>query len=593
MTHRGPSPSTRGLNVRQPLPVAGGWLFGGAVAAVLGLGAFAVLVLLLWIVSPYPDSGADGALHLAADLWLLAHGAELVRVETLSGVPAPLGLTPLLLTALPVWLLHRATRDGLGEAGLPEAGLPEGEGEGESAGGGADRAVAAAVWVAGGYLLVGAVAMVYASGGPVRVDVLSGAWRLPLFAVAVVGVSAWSALGRPLPENLGPLGTLARLGGQERVRASAYAGLMGVVALCGGGAALLTGSVVRHLGAVQESFPQLTGSVSGRFSVLLLAVTLAPNAVVWALAYGLGPGFTLGGGSALGPLSAGGAAGPHLPPFPLLAALPDDGAAGPLAGCLAGVVPVLGGAACAWGAGRTRAAPGETALRALLAAVCCGLAVALLAALSGGPLGVGALAEFGPAWWAAGGAASAWCAAVGVPGALLVRWWYVRRSDPAVLASRRARATRTPRASRTPRDPRVPRPSRAERRRIRAAEKAAEKAARETARETARVTEPVSPSSLSSSSSPSDSSSPSVPSSPSWFSKLQPRLTWRMAASARKAADAEGEAAAQRATAGTGSPARWHDEAARKQRWSAMKEASGGLMPDFEPQNGDGPGDPR
>ena len=82
-----------------------------SLAAGLGLGSFAVLVMVLWISSPYPDSGPGGALHVAAALWLLAHGAELVRTDTLSGAPAPVGITPLLLLALPVWLVHRAARD--------------------------------------------------------------------------------------------------------------------------------------------------------------------------------------------------------------------------------------------------------------------------------------------------------------------------------------------------------------------------------------------------------------------------------------------------------------------------------------------------
>ena len=86
-------------------------LLVGAVAAVLGLVSFALLLTALWITSPYPDSGPEGLLHLAASLWLLAHGVVLVRTETLSGVPAPVGVTPLLLVALPVWLLHRAARD--------------------------------------------------------------------------------------------------------------------------------------------------------------------------------------------------------------------------------------------------------------------------------------------------------------------------------------------------------------------------------------------------------------------------------------------------------------------------------------------------
>ncbi|MFG3252281.1 DUF6350 family protein [Streptomyces sp. NPDC048172] len=558
MTHRGPSPSTRGLNARQPLPVAGGWLFGGAVAAGLGLGALAVLVLLLWIVSPYPDSGADGALHLAADLWLLAHGVELVRVETLSGVPAPLGVTPLLLTALPVWLLHRATREGLGEAGvLSEEDGEDGEGGGdgedageESAGEPASSAtaVAAAAWVTVGYLLVGAAAVVYTCGGPVQVDVVSAAWHLPLFAVAVAGISVWTALGRPLPE------ALSERGGErveERAEVSVHAGLAGVVALWGGGAVLLTGAVVWHLGAVQSSFPQLTSSVSGRFSVLLLAVVLAPNAAVWALTYGLGPGFSLGGASELGPFAGGGATAPHLPPFPLLAAVPDDGATGPLLWCLAGAVPVLGGAACAWGVGRTRAALGETAVRALLAAAFCGLAVALLAALAGGALGVGTLADFGPVWWEACGAAFAWCAGVGVPGALLVRWWYGRQ---------------------------LARPTRAERRRIRAAAKAAKITARETrATRTGKAEKKA------------GTEAEPGPKPETAKTKRKSKTKRKAKASAEAAAGTPG-AARESVSAAPSAPYdgetdEWHDDEARRMRWSAMKEASGGLMPDFEPRD--------
>ncbi|WP_344521868.1 cell division protein PerM, partial [Streptomyces rectiviolaceus] len=115
-------------------------LFGGAVAAGLGLGSCAVLVMVLWIISPYPDSGPDGALHVAAAVWLIAHGTELIRTDTLSGAPAPVGVTPLLLMVLPGWLAHRAARDA---ADPEERGM-------------APRAA----WcgVVGGYLLVGAAA---------------------------------------------------------------------------------------------------------------------------------------------------------------------------------------------------------------------------------------------------------------------------------------------------------------------------------------------------------------------------------------------------------------------------------------------------
>ena len=74
-------------------------------------------MIVLWISSPYPDRGPGGALQVAAVLWLLAHGAELVRADTLSGVPAPVGVTPLLLLVLPVWLVHRAARDAAADGG--------------------------------------------------------------------------------------------------------------------------------------------------------------------------------------------------------------------------------------------------------------------------------------------------------------------------------------------------------------------------------------------------------------------------------------------------------------------------------------------
>ena len=71
-------------------------------------------------------------------------------------------------------------------------------------------------------------------------------------------------------------------------------------------------------------------------------------------------------------------------------------------------------------------APGRTAGVALLAAVFCAVTVAVLAALSGGPLGRGVLAQFGPVWWQAGAATLAWVAVLAVPVAVVVRGWQCR-----------------------------------------------------------------------------------------------------------------------------------------------------------------------
>ncbi|WP_436801254.1 cell division protein PerM, partial [Streptomyces hydrogenans] len=144
----------------------------GGVAAGLGVGALAVLVIVAWISSPFPDSGAGGALHLAAGLWLLAHGVELVRTDTLGGLPAPLGIVPLLTTALPVWLVFRTARSTLDPA--DETGpRPSPAG-----------ALGA---VSGGYLLVAAVIVVYSESGPLPADLVTAGLWLPGVVLGAAG----------------------------------------------------------------------------------------------------------------------------------------------------------------------------------------------------------------------------------------------------------------------------------------------------------------------------------------------------------------------------------------------------------------------
>ncbi len=424
MTARRPSLSPLLTRLRDRSPGLAAGLVGGALAAGLGLGSFAVLVMVLWISSPYPDSGPGGALHVAAALWLLAHGAELVRTDTLSGVPAPVGITPLLLLALPVWLVHRAARDAA--SGDEEPPLVS----------------ARTAWagVVLGYLAVGAAAALYCAGGELRP---SWAWTgvcLPLVVMAAAGLGVWTAYGRPyeavdnvlilLPAGvrrlaLGPEGR-ARLGTAARAAGA------GAAVLVGGGAALLAASLVWHGGAARGSFLQLTEGWSGRFAVLLLCLALVPNAAVWAAAYSLGPGFTLGVGHAVAPLSS--APAPLLPPFPLLTAVPDAGTGTPL-NWAAGVVPVVAGVTVGWFVGRAGSADGKravawsrgrTAGTVWLAAALCAALVAVLSALAGGSLGVAALARFGPVWWQTGGATLAWIAGAGIPVAVGLRAWRCR-----------------------------------------------------------------------------------------------------------------------------------------------------------------------
>ncbi|MFI8073137.1 DUF6350 family protein [Streptomyces sp. NPDC086033] len=439
MTARRTSLSPLIARVRDRTPGLAAGLLGGAVAAGLGLGSFAVLVIMLWISSPYPDSGPGGALHVAAALWLLAHGVELVRTDTLSGVPAPVGVTPLLLLALPLWLVHRAARDAASE-----------DEESPTASG---RAAWAGVVL--GYLPVAAAAALYASGGALRPSWVWTCVCLPALVMGAAGAGVWTAYGRPSDAVDGVLVLLPPamrrhvLGVEARARlaVAARAAGAGISVLVGGGAVLLGVALVAHGTATRGSFLQLTEGWSGRFAVLLLCLALAPNAAVWAAGYSVGPGFVLGAGHVVGPLSSDPA--PMLPPFPLLAAVPEAGPGEP-AHWAAGAVPVVAGAVVGWFVGRAPAAGrSRTAGAVCWAAVLCAAAVAVLAVLAGGPLGVGTLARFGPVWWQVGGAVVGWIAGVGLPVALAVRAWRdrsrggPRQRVPSVPSPSRRKATDT------------------------------------------------------------------------------------------------------------------------------------------------------
>ncbi len=427
-----PSSSPALSRLRDRSPGLAASLLGGAVAAGLGLGAMAVLVMALWVSSPYPDNGPAGALHVTAALWLLGHGVELVRTDTLSGTPMPVGVTPLLLLVLPVWLLYRAARDATDAPAEPDGPPP---------------VPARTAWtgVVLGYLGVGVAAALYCSGGELRPH---WGWLtvcLPTVVASAAGAGVWAGHGCPAEPLLRVLAVLPErvrrpvFGTDERARLGAAARAAGAATavLLGGGALLVGVSLVWHGAAARASFLQLTEGWTGRFAVLLLGVALIPNAALWAASYALGPGFALGAGHLVDPFASDPA--PLLPPFPLLAAVPEPGAGTPQH-WVVGLVPAVAGMTAGWFVARAAVPPpgpgepararwsaGRTAGVVLLTAAVCAVAVALLTALAGGPLGVAALSRLGPLWPRAGGAAGLWTAVFALPVALIGRAWRLLR----------------------------------------------------------------------------------------------------------------------------------------------------------------------
>ncbi|QMU79251.1 hypothetical protein GXW83_29650 [Streptacidiphilus sp. PB12-B1b] len=388
-----------------PPPLRAGLLVGAAAAAA-GVAAVALPLFFLWIVSPYVESGGGGVLHLAACLWLLAHGAGLRYGGT------PLDVPPLLLTALAVALLYRAAAHTARDTDAAQTGpLLAG--------------------ICAGYLLAGAtaVAVADATGGlpGLRPAGAVGGLLLVALPTAAAGVRSGAGPVRPeLPRIAAPVWALPLLrwarhlllrlyvpgGAAAAVRTAAAAG----ATLLGGGALVFAVSLLLRFGAAGTISAQLAPDLVGRFALLLLCAVLLPNAAVWAAAYALGPGFALGGRFA--PLTATTA---QPPAFPLFAAVPTAGHA-PW-GLLALVVPVAAGTVAAVLLGRAAAEWGvlATVRAGVAAAMCTGVLTAVCAAASGGALGTAALARVGPAPWWTGLAALGWTLLIGVPGALLLR----------------------------------------------------------------------------------------------------------------------------------------------------------------------------
>jgi hypothetical protein len=222
-----------------------------------------------------------------------------------------------------------------------------------------------------------------------------------------------------------------------------------LAALVTAGAVLAGASLAVHLHEAATLQRALAPDAVGLVLLLLLQLTYLPNAVVWAIAFSLGPGFAFGSATIVAPT---GSALTQLPAFPMLAALPPGlHAAMPgwieptvlalpyLAGVLGGLLLVRAGPALA-----LDAAP----LWGLACGAVSGCVLGLLAAASGGPLGNGRLAAVGPSPWQVGAVSALEIGVAAAVTAGAANYLALRRAGALSAGAERGRSAASPGATR-------------------------------------------------------------------------------------------------------------------------------------------------
>ncbi|MDO5736101.1 MAG: DUF6350 family protein [Propionibacteriaceae bacterium] len=337
--------------------LAAGWLL---MAGITALG---------WLTSP--EAELNDALLLASDVLLLAHG---VPVEV-GGTPVsimPLGLSLIMVVlALPVANLAArqaaGTKPGDGEAGRTRA-----------------QAQAIVARVAGTMAIthgVSAAILATALGVP------GGTLRALLGGVVLSGVAGLWGASMAVSFDF-------RRDWPGWVRAVPMAMSAAVLVCLAGGAVVLASALIAHRGRIGEIHAALEPGIAGTIILVLVQLLYLPNLVLWATAWVLGAGITLGDDSLL-TMSVTDVG--FLPAIPVFGAVGEPGLGGGvllwwlLVGVVAGLV-----AAIMVVMARPRARFDETALVGGLSGVVAGLLITVLCSLAGGGLGAARLAHVGP-----------------------------------------------------------------------------------------------------------------------------------------------------------------------------------------------------
>jgi hypothetical protein len=360
-----------------------------AVSTLIGYGVALVPLMLLWAIAFGLAAPLEAFFRAAADVWLLGHGVDVaVRLDvvTAAGIGLPGADEPFTVTIALIGFAVLTFAFGLrigrraSEGGNPVVG-----------------AAAAVVTVGGLGGVMGVLAATeIAAPSPWQSFVLPA---LVMAAGALVGVArafarrgwatdATTSVVRGWVDRLPPVAL-------DGVRAAVRVGVgaaFGVIAVA---AVLVTVRIALDHATIVGLYQALGAGVDGDAALTVVQLALVPNAVMWAAAWLLGPGFALGAGTTVSPSVT--LIGP-VPGLPLLGALPPEGA--PL-GVLWLALPVLLGFAGAIAVAASVPVHEEAPWWATLASglgagVVAGALLGAFAAWSGGAAGPGRLAEVGP-----------------------------------------------------------------------------------------------------------------------------------------------------------------------------------------------------
>ena len=340
-----------------PLPLVVAGAAAGVAAAAFSYLALVVVALAAWMLDPSGSQEWTEMLEVASGAWL----AGLGQAPTVAGVT--LTLLPLGFVVLPIIAVIAAARWAADASAVARRG----------------EALAVALSVGASFAIISAIVAAMSRNlaiSPGRTALAAG--------LASTALAAWVVLRRARLVSLDALPVSVR----DAFAASATA----LLSLTAAASLLLAVAIIGSFDEMTALLVELDAGVSGLLLLAALTLGYLPLAVMWSMAYLLGPGITVSVGTTVSPYVD--PASAALPGFPLLAALPSQPPTGAI------LLPLFGVAAGAL-AGALLRRRGQTGLYGCMvaggAALATGVVVAIASSLASGSLGATTLQGLGPA----------------------------------------------------------------------------------------------------------------------------------------------------------------------------------------------------